>query len=126
MKQGYFPLGETQGNRKDYLMGQVGDWELSKALARAILYDRGQRRKWLGRLLFLTVFWMAVGLWVVNNLLSKSALMFLLWWGFCFFLATVLVIFTFYDILAVLREEREKSDERFADILANHKKPTDE
>lgn len=107
-------------------MGQVGDWELSKALARAILYDRGQRRKWLGRLLFLTVSWMAVGLWVVNNLLSKSALMFLLWWGFCFFLATVLVIFTFYDILAVLREEREKSNERFADILANHKKPTDE
>ena len=107
-------------------MGNVGDWELSKALARAILYDRGQRRKWLGRWLFLTVAWMAVGLWVLDGWLSKNAGMFVLWWVFCFFLACVLVIFALYDVLAVMREEREKSDERFAKILAEHKKTTDE
>lgn len=107
-------------------MGSAGDWELSKALARAILHDRGQRRKWLGRWLFLTVAWMAVGLWVVDGLLSKNALMFALWWFFCFFLACVLVMFAFYDVLAVMREEREKSDERFAEILAQHKKSGDE
>lgn len=107
-------------------MGSAGDWELSKALARAILHDRGQRRKWLGRWLLLTVAWMASGLWVVDGLLSKNALMFVLWWVFCFFLALGLVVFALYDVLAVMREEGKKSDERFAEILAEHKKPTDE
>lgn len=94
-------------------MGDAGDWELSKAMARAILHDRGQRRKWLERLLALTVAWMAVGLWVVDGMLSKNALMFVLWWGFCFLLAVSLVLFAFYDVLAVMREEREKSEESF-------------
>ena len=107
-------------------MGNAGDWELSKALAKAILYDRGQRRKWLGRWLLLTVAWMAVGLWVLDGLLSKNAWMFVLWWAFCFFLACVLVIFALYDVLAVMREEGQKSDERFAEILAEHKKSRDE
>ncbi len=107
-------------------MGKAGDWELSKALARAILHDRGQRRKWLGRWLLLTVAWMAVGLWVLDGLLSRNALMFVLWWVFCFFLAGVLVLFALYDVLAVMREERAKSDERFAKILEDHKKTTDE
>lgn len=107
-------------------MGSAGDWELSKALAKAILYDRGQRRKWLGRWLLLTVAWMAVGLWVVDGLLSKNALMFVLWWAFCFFLACVLVMFALYDVLAVMREERGKSDGRFSEILAQHKKSGDE
>lgn len=107
-------------------MGNAGDWKLSKALARAILHDRGQRRKWLARWLLLTVAWMAVGLWVVDGMLSRNALMFVLWWVFCLFLTCILVIFAFYDLLAVMREERVKSDERFARILAEHKKPTDE
>ena len=107
-------------------MGNAGDWELSKALARAILHDRGQRRKWLGRWLLLTVAWMAAGLWVVDGLLSKNAWMFVFWWAFCFFLACVLVIFALYDVLAVMREEGQKSDERFAEILAEQKKSRDE
>jgi hypothetical protein len=52
--------------------------------------------------------------------------MFLLWWGFCFVLAASLVLFAFYDVLAVMREEREKSDNRLTEILAEHKKPGDE
>ena len=107
-------------------MGSAGDWELSKALAKAILHDRVQRRKWLGRWLLLTMAWMAVGLWVVDGLLTKNPLMFLLWWGFCFLLACVLVIFALYDVLAVMREEREKSAGRLDEILAEHKKSSDE
>lgn len=107
-------------------MGNAGDWELSKALAKAILYDRGQRRKWLGRWLLLTMAWMAAGLWVVDAFLSENAWMFLLWWAFCFFLVSVLIIFALYDVLAVMREEGKKSDERFAEILAEHKKSSDE
>lgn len=107
-------------------MGNAGDWELSKSLAKAILYDRAERRKWLGRWLALTLAWMAVGLWVLDGPLSKNALMFLLWWGFCFFLAGALVLFALYDLLAVMREERQKSDERLAEILAQHKKSGDE
>jgi hypothetical protein len=52
--------------------------------------------------------------------------MFLLWWAFCFFLVSVLIIFALYDVLAVMREEGKKSDERFAEILAEHKKSSDE
>lgn len=107
-------------------MAGAGDWELSKALAKSILHDRGQRRKWLGRWLALTVAWLAVGLWVVDGLLSGSTLMFLLWWAFCFFLALGLVLFAIYDVLAVMREEREKSDMRLAKILEEHKTPRDE
>lgn len=114
------------GNGEYVRMGNAGDWELSKALARAILHDRVQRRKWLGRWLLLTVAWMGVGLWVLDGLLSKNALMFLLWWVFCFFLALVLVTFALYDVLAVMREEGKKSDERFAEILEEHKKSRDE
>jgi hypothetical protein len=121
-----FPLGERGGNGDDARMGSAGDWELSKALARAILHDRGQRRKWLGRWLLLTVAWMAIGLWVLDGLLSKNAWMFALWWVFCFFLACVLVVFALYDVLAVMREEGKKSDERFAEILEEHKKSRDE
>lgn len=121
-----FPAWRNRRNGENVHMANAGDWELSKALARAILHDRGQRRKWLGRWLLLTVAWMAVGLWVLDGMLSKNALMFALWWVFCFFLTCVLVIFALYDVLAVMREEREKSDERFAKILEEHKKPTDE
>lgn len=103
-------------------MGSTGDWDLSKAVARAILHDRGERRKWLGRWLMLTVGWLAVGLWVVDGLLAKSAMMFFAWWGFCFVLTIILVLFALYDVMAVMREESRKSDERLAEILEELKK----
>jgi hypothetical protein len=93
-------------------MGNAGDWDHSKALARVILRDRGQRRKWLGRWLLLTLGWMAIGLWVVDGWLAKGAWKFLGWWGICFLLSAVLVVFALYDALSVLREEREKAGKR--------------
>jgi peptidoglycan biosynthesis protein MviN/MurJ (putative lipid II flippase) len=89
-------------------MGKAGDWDLSKALARSILRDRGQRRKWLGRWLLLTMGWMAVGLWVVDGWLGGEMWRFVAWWGVCAVLACVLMVFALYDALAVVREEREK------------------
>lgn len=89
-------------------MGNAGDWDLSKALARSILRDRGQRRKWLARWLLLTMAWMAVGLWVVDGWLGGEMWRFVAWWGICGVLACVLMVFALYDALAVVREEREK------------------
>lgn len=84
------------------------DWQSSKGIAKAILHDRGMRRKWLGRWLMLTMGWMAVGLWVIDDWLGGEAWRFLAWWGGCAVLACVLMIFALYDALAVIREEREK------------------
>ncbi len=89
-------------------MGNAGDWELSKALALAILRDRGQRRKWLARWLFLTITWMAVGLWVVDGWLEEDAWKFLTWWAVCGVLAFLLMLFALYDALASMREEKER------------------
>lgn len=87
------------------------DWENSKGIAKAILHNRGIRRKWLGRWLMLTMCWMAVGLWVIDDWLGGEALRFLVWWSVCAVLACVLMVFAFYDALSVVREEKEKIDE---------------
>lgn len=84
------------------------DWKSSKGIARAILYDRASRRKYLGRFLLVTLMWMAVGLWVIDGWLAESALRFLIWWAICGVLAIVLMIFALYDAAAVVREERER------------------
>ena len=59
-----------------------GSWNASTGLARAILHDRGERRKWLV----------------------------LFWWGGCAVATCVVLLFALYDALAVIREERAKSD----------------
>ncbi|WP_411827944.1 hypothetical protein [Luteolibacter sp. AS25] len=84
------------------------DWESSKGLAKAILHDRGMRRKWMARWLFFTLMWLAFGLWIIDGWLEESALRFAGWWIFCTFLAIILVIFALYDSLSVVREERDK------------------
>ncbi|MDE0835855.1 MAG: hypothetical protein OSA84_05830 [Akkermansiaceae bacterium] len=88
------------------MSGTGSDWESSKGIAKAILYDRGMRRKWLGRWLMVTIGWMAVGLWVIDGWLGDQAWRFFVWWGVCAVLACVLMIFALYDALAVMREER--------------------
>ena len=82
------------------------NWESSKGIAKAILYDRKTRRKWIARCMLLTVGWMAIGLWVVDDWLGEDPLRFLIWWGICGVLAIILVIFALYDALSVASEER--------------------
>ena len=84
------------------------DWKTSKGLAHAILHDRTQRRKVMTRLLVVALALMAGGLWVVDKWLMGDPWRFLLWWGACAIVTCLTVLFAFYDMLAVIREEREK------------------
>ena len=83
------------------------DWESSKGIAKAILYDREQRRRWVLRFLMVTLGWIAVGLWVVDGWLAESPLRFIIWWGICGLMAVILMIFSLYDSVAVVQEERD-------------------
>lgn len=88
------------------MSGTGGDWQSSKGIAKAILHDRRMRRRWLGRLLMLTIGWMAAGLWVIDGWLEEEAWRFLAWWGACAVLTIVLLMFALHDALAVVKEER--------------------
>ncbi|MEO5714896.1 MAG: hypothetical protein ABIT37_15565 [Luteolibacter sp.] len=83
-------------------------WNSSTDLARAILHDRKERRKWMVGMMMVPVLMLAIGLWVIGGWLMESPLRFLLWWGGCAVATIVVMIFAVYDALAVIREEREK------------------
>ena len=87
-----------------------GSWNASTGLARAILHDRGERRKWLGRMVLLPLGMMAVGLWGIGDWIWASPWRVLFWWGGCAVATCVVLLFALYDALAVIREERAKSD----------------
>ena len=91
-------------------------WNDSTALAKAVLHDRAERRKWMARMGCLPLGMLALGLWVINGWLEQSAWRFLLWWAGCGVATCVVMIFALYDALAVYREERQRqrsgSDQR--------------
>jgi len=87
---------------------EPSDWESSKGIAKILLLNRVERRKYLGRFLAVTLLWMVLGLCVIDEWLAEDALRFLLWWGACGVLALILVVFALYDALSVIREEREQ------------------
>ncbi|RYD32843.1 MAG: hypothetical protein EOP87_12115 [Verrucomicrobiaceae bacterium] len=73
------------------------DWESDKRVARSMLRNRGTRRKIMARML-----------WLVDGWLRERPWMFLIWWGACAFLTCMAMVMALYDMLAVIREEREK------------------
>ena len=77
-------------------------------MARAILHDRAERRKWLGRMTLLPLGMMAAGLWVIDGWIGQSLWLMLFWWGGCALATCVVLLFALYDALAVIREERGK------------------
>ncbi len=83
-------------------------WRASTGLARAILHDRGERRKWLGRMVLVPLGMMAVGLWGISGWIWESPWRVLFWWGGCAAATGVVLLFALYDALAVIREERAK------------------
>ncbi len=85
-----------------------GSWSDSKGLARAILHDRAERRKWLGRMVLLPLGMLAIGLWGIDAWLWQSPLRAIFWWSGCAFATLVVLLFALYDALAVVREERKK------------------
>lgn len=90
-------------------------WEHDKVVARAILHDRGMRRKVIGRMLWLDLAVMACGLWLIDGWLAKNMWFFVIWWGGCGLLTLLVMLFAVYDALAVVREEREKFEDEFND-----------
>ncbi len=86
----------------------MSGWGDSKLIARAILHDRAARRKVLGRMLGLVLTLMAAGLWMIDGWLAENPWWFLLWWGGCALITCLVMLFALYDVLAVIREEREK------------------
>ena len=87
-----------------------GSWASSTGLARAILHDRAERRKWLGRMTLVPLGMLALGLWVLDQWIWASLWRVLFWWGGCALATCAVLLFAMVDALAVIREEREKVD----------------
>lgn len=87
-----------------------GSWSDSKSLARAILYDRIERRKWLGRMVLVPLTMLGLGIWVLDHWIWESPWRVLVWWGGCALATLVVILSALYDGLAVIREERSKRD----------------
>lgn len=87
---------------------QHGSWTLSKDLARGILHDRSARRSLLARLLCVILAILVAGLWGIDRWLMADLWRFVIWWGACTILTCLLALLALYDMLAVVREEREK------------------
>jgi hypothetical protein len=85
-----------------------GTWSDSRSLARAILSDRAERRKWLGRMTLLPLAMLGVGLWGISDWIWASPWRVLFWWGGCTLATCVVLLFALYDALVVIREERTK------------------
>jgi len=83
-------------------------WSNSTGLARAILHDRAERRKWLFYMILVPLGMLAIGLWVIDEWIWANLWRVLLWWGACAVATGVVLIFALYDSLAVIREERER------------------
>lgn len=87
---------------------KLGSWSDSKGLARAILHDRAERRKWLGGMVLVPLAMIGLGLWVINDWIWASPWRVLVWWGGCAVATCVVVLFALYDALLVFREEHSK------------------
>lgn len=85
-------------------------WMMSKHLAKAILRDRAERRKWMFRLLMVALGLMGTGLWLIDGWLQESPWRFLAWWAMCAGVTGGVMLFAVYDMLMVVKEEREKAD----------------
>lgn len=84
-------------------------WTNSTGLARAILHDRAERRKWLAYMVLVPLGMLAIGLWVIDAWIWQNLWRVLFWWGGCAIATCIVILFALYDALAVIREERESS-----------------
>jgi hypothetical protein len=84
------------------------DWQAGKGLAKGILHDRPSRRRAMGRSVALLLAVFAIGLWGIDGWLQADPLRFVVWWGACGLLTLFVLLFALYDVLRVIREERER------------------
>jgi hypothetical protein len=87
----------------------VSSWNVSKGIARGLLRDRQERRRLLARILMVVLALISVGLWLIDHWLAANVWRFLLWWGACAALTCLMMLLALYDLLAVIREERENA-----------------
>ena len=77
-------------------------------MAKSILHDRPARRRAMGRSVALLLGMFAIGLWGIDGWLKAELMRFVLWWGACGLLAIFVMLFGLYDVMRVIREERER------------------
>jgi len=78
-------------------------------LARMILHSRELRRKMLFQLVMVLLVIVGLGAWPLADWLSSNVWLFLVWWGISMVYGLMIILLAIYDMLAVVREEREKS-----------------
>ncbi|MBN8457593.1 MAG: hypothetical protein J0M04_07140 [Verrucomicrobia bacterium] len=89
---------------------KISSWAVCKGLAGEILRDRSERRRFMTRLLVLVLAQLVLGVWVIHGWLGADVWRFLLWWAACGALTGFLLLMALYDMLAVIREERDRGD----------------
>jgi len=72
-----------------------------------ILHTREMRRKVLLQLVIVLLVLVVLGAWPLAGWLSGNMWLFLLWWGASLFYGLMVILLAIYDMLAVLKEERE-------------------
>ncbi len=86
---------------------KVGWATLCASLARMILCSRKLRRKVLMQLTIVLILVVAIGAWPLATWLAGNVWLFLIWWGACVFYGLMVILLSLYDMLSVLKEERE-------------------
>ena len=84
---------------------------VSAGLARMILHSREMRRKVLFQLVIVLLVLVGLGAWPLANWLGGNIWLFLVWWGASMLYAVMVILLALYDMLAVVKEEREKHKE---------------
>lgn len=79
-------------------------------LARMILHSREMRRKMLFQLVIVLLVIVCLGAWPLANWLASSVWLFLIWWGISMIYGLMVILLAIYDMMAVIKEEREKME----------------
>ncbi|MFC5049950.1 hypothetical protein ACFPK9_04925 [Rubritalea spongiae] len=74
-------------------------------IARAILHDRGTRRKWLLGTMLFAVALVAFGTWIGDGWVNSSAEVFACYWFGVFGTVCFLLLFALYDLLKAMKGE---------------------
>ena len=82
---------------------------MSVAIASVTLGDRKKRRQCITGLLIFIVAYFIVGYWVIDSWLGESLGRMLVFWGFLMAMLLVVMLFTVFDALSVIGEERKKA-----------------
>ena len=79
-------------------------------LARMVLHSREMRRKVLFQLVIVLLVIVCLGAWPLADWLSGNVWIFLVWWGISMLYGLMVILLAVYDMLAVVKEEREKGE----------------